>query len=71
VNAIFYFVIAAFCFSSKLYAQVVTNFNNRNIITLSGKFKKNFQHKDAFTIPPKNIQALIEKENTENKTDEA
>ena len=58
-------------FLSFTKAQVKTNFNNHEVITVLGKFQKAFQPKGPYIIPAKDIKALIEKEDLENKTGEA
>ena len=57
--------------SNQLYAQVNTDFNNKVPIPAKGKFNQNFDQPRTFTIPAKNIQALLEKEAAENQSPEA
>lgn len=52
-------------------AQVRTNINNDEVITARGKFKKNYNAKAPYLIPPKDIKALLEKEMLENITEKA
>ena len=52
-------------------AQVRTNINNDEVITASGKFKKNYSAKAPYLIPPKDIKALLEKEMLEIITEKS
>ncbi|MEQ1553963.1 MAG: trypsin-like peptidase domain-containing protein [Ferruginibacter sp.] len=47
---------------SNAVAQVTTNFNNENLISSRGTFSKNYATSIDFTVPAKNIEALLEKE---------
>ena len=44
-------------FLSFTKAQVKTNFNNHEVITVLGKFQKAFQPKGPYIIPAKDIKA--------------
>ncbi|MDP1811442.1 MAG: T9SS type A sorting domain-containing protein [Sediminibacterium sp.] len=46
-------------------AQVKTNFNNETLITIQGRFAKNYKIQIDFELPSKNINELLEKEKNE------
>jgi lysyl endopeptidase len=58
-------------FSQLANGQVKTNFNNAEMMTSKGKFRKNFQAKSPRIIPAKDIKSLLEKEATEGNLGEA
>lgn len=47
-------------------AQVTTNFNNKELISNQGRFKKAYKEQINFETPVKDINKLIEKEKKEN-----
>lgn len=67
---LFLLFILLFVFASLANAQVKTNFNNSDVITEQGKFSKNYRGKKPFTIPAQDIQALLDKDELENLSEE-
>ena len=60
LHLVFLLIIA-----NNLFAQVSTNFNNINPISVKGKFGKVYEQKIDLELPSKNIEALVETERLE------
>lgn len=60
------FVMLLFVLPFLVQAQVKTNFNNKELISNQGRFKKAYKEQIDFEMPAKDINKLLEKEKKEN-----
>ncbi len=58
-------------FVSFANAQVKTNFNNQEQISIRGKFVKQFRGKSPYLIPARDIKALLDRDALESTSAEA